>query len=237
MSKASLLVERWRLRLRNMIPLADDNPVHRFPWVTVALIAGNAAVYFLWQSRVGLEESVALAAFVPSEFSSGQQPAAWRDLLTSMFMHGGLMHLVGNLWFLWIFGDNVENECGPVRFLLFYLLCGVTATLAHVWQDPSSAVPLVGASGAISGVLGAYLIEHPQANVRTLIPLGMWSRVVDVPAFVFLFVWIGVQIFSQVAAAGGASGGGVAYLAHIGGFVAGTALIFIFRRGSSRGLA
>jgi len=210
-----------------MIPLYDDNPVHRFPLVTILLIAANLAVYFLWQARVGLEESVALAAFVPAEFTGGARPAAWRDLLTSMFMHGGIMHLVGNLWFLWIFGDNIENECGPVRFLVFYLVCGVAATLAHVWQDPASAVPLVGASGAISGVLGAYLVQHPHAPVRTLIPLGMWSRVIDVPAYVFLFIWIGMQVLSQAAASGG---GGVAYLAHIGGFVARGAPLLIFRR-------
>lgn len=213
-----------------MIPLADDNPTHRFPFLTVGLIAVNLAVYFLWQMRVGLEESVALAAFVPAEFGAGGQPAAWRGIFTSMFMHGGLMHLAGNLWFLWIFGDNIESECGPLRFLIFYLLCGVLATLAHVWQDPASAVPLVGASGAISGVLGAYLVLHPQAPVRTLIPLGMWSRIVDVPAFVFLFIWIGLQVLSQAMLSGGQGGGGVAYLAHIGGFVAGMVLVFVFRR-------
>lgn len=211
-----------------MIPLADDNPVHRFPRVTVLLIAANLAVYFLWQTRIGLEQSVALAAFVPAEFQRGA-PGAWSALFTSLFMHGGLMHLVGNLWFLWIFGDNIECECGHLRFLMFYLLCGVAATLAHTWQDPLSAVPLVGASGAISGVLGAYLIEHPRAPIRTLIPLGLFTRIIDVPAFVFLFLWIGMQVFSQAMIAG-RSGGGVAYLAHIAGFAAGAALIFVFRQ-------
>lgn len=213
-----------------MIPLYDHNPVHRFPWVTAALIAANLAVYFLWQLRVGLEQSVALAALVPADLAAGGPAAAWPDLFTSMFMHGGLMHLLGNLWFLWIFGDNIENECGGFRYLAFYLLCGGLATLAHVWQDPQSAVPLVGASGAISGVLGAYLVEHPRAQVRTLIPLGFYSRVVDLPAFLFLFLWIGMQVFSQMAIAGRAGGGGVAYLAHIAGFVAGAVLIFLFRR-------
>ena len=219
-----------------MIPLYDANPTHRFPVVTVVIIAANLAVYFLWQIRVGLEESVALAALVPAEFSHSGQPAPWRDLFTSMFMHGGIMHLLGNMWFLWIFGDNVENECGSLRFIMFYLLCGAAATFAHVWQDPRSVVPLVGASGAISGVLGAYLVEHPRALVRTLIPLGIFTRIVDIPAFIFLFIWIGLQVVSQtlIASRTGEQGGGVAYLAHIAGFVAGVALIFVFRRGRAK---
>lgn len=212
-----------------MIPLYDDNPTHRFPFVTVIIIAVNVAVYFLWQMRIGLEESVALGAFVPTEFTGGAQPAPWRDLFTSMFMHGGFMHLLGNMWFLWIFGDNVENECGPVRFATFYLLCGAAATLGHVWSDPESAVPLVGASGAISGVLGGYLVQHPRVSVRTLIPLGIFTRIVDIPAYLFLFIWIGMQLVSQFAISS-RTGGGVAYLAHIAGFVAGAALIFVFRR-------
>ncbi len=218
-----------------MIPLYDQNPTHRFPVVTVAIIAINVAVFFLWQVRIGLEESVALAAFVPSEFSGGPGAGAWRDLITSMFMHGGVMHLVGNMWFLWIFGDNIENECGPLRFTVFYLSCGVAATLAHAWADARSDVPLVGASGAISGVLGAYLIEHPRVAVRTLIPMGVFTRIVDIPAYVFLFIWIGLQVVSQAlmsARMEGVQGGGVAYLAHIAGFVAGVVLIFVFRRSS-----
>jgi membrane associated rhomboid family serine protease len=211
-----------------MIPLADDNPVHRFPLVTVLLIATNLAVYFLWQSSIGLEQSVAIGAFVPVEFHRGA-PGAWQAVFTSMFMHGGLMHLIGNLWFLWIFGDNVENECGRLRFLVFYLLCGVAATLAHTWQEPLSQVPLVGASGAISGVLGAYLVQHPRVPVRTLIPLGLFTRIIVMPAYVFLFLWIGMQVLSQASLAH-SSGGGVAYLAHIAGFIAGAALILPFRQ-------
>lgn len=218
-----------------MIPLYDDNPTHRPPVVTIAIIVINVAVYFLWQVRVGLEESVALGAFVPAEFTGGSTPAPWRDLLTSMFMHGGIMHLVGNMWFLWIFGDNIENECGPLRFIMFYLLCGIAATLGHVWSEPGSSVPLVGASGAISGVLGGYLVQHPRAPVRTLVPLGAFSRIVDIPAFLFLFIWIGLQIVSQLALSH-KTGGGVAYLAHIGGFLAGAVFILLFRsRHSSDG--
>ena len=218
-----------------MIPLWDDTRSHRPPVVTVALIIINVLVYFGWQARVGLEESVALAAFVPAELTR-HEPGSTTHLITSIFMHGGFLHLLGNMWFLWIFGDNVESATGHVRFLAFYLLCGVAATLAHTWTDPLSHMPLVGASGAISGVLGAYLVKHPTARVRTLIPLGLFTQITDVPAFVFLLFWIVMQVLSQ-AAASGHQGGGVAYLAHIGGFVAGVALIFVFQdRDERRGI-
>jgi membrane associated rhomboid family serine protease len=213
-----------------MIPLHDDNPTHRFPVVTVLIIAVNVFVFFFWQVRIGLEESVTQAAFVPAELTQGSGSAPWRNLLTSMFMHGGIMHLLGNMWFLWIFGDNIENECGTFRFILFYLLTGAVATLAHVWSEPGSMVPLVGASGAISGVLGGYLVQHPRVPIRTLIPLGFFTQIVDIPAFMFLFIWIGMQVFSQTLISRNTEAGGVAYLAHIAGFVAGAALIFVFRR-------
>jgi membrane associated rhomboid family serine protease len=210
-----------------MIPLYDDNPTHRFPILTIALIVANVFVFFGWQTRVGLEESVMLAGFVPAELGSATVPGA-KHILTSMFMHGGFMHLLGNMWFLWIFGDNVENECGPVRFLVFYLLCGIAATLSYALFNPNSIVPLVGASGAISGVLGAYLVRHPNAAIRTLIPLGIFTRIVDLPAWFFLFIWIGMQVLSQASLDGRHGGGGVAYLAHIGGFAAGVGFIFVF---------
>jgi membrane associated rhomboid family serine protease len=217
-----------------MIPLYDDNPTHRFPAVTLLIIAVNVFVYFFWQTRIGLEESVAQAAFVPAELTRGAGFASWENLFTSMFMHGGFMHLLGNMWFLWIFGDNVENECGTIRFIIFYLLCGVIATLAHVWSDPRSTMPLVGASGAISGVLGGYLVQHPRAAIRTLIPLGLFTRIVDIPAFAFLFIWIGMQVLSEAMMSDDSEVGGVAYLAHIGGFIAGAVLILFFRRGDTR---
>lgn len=215
-----------------MIPLFDDTRAHRFPFVTIALIVTNIIVFFAWQARIGMEESVMLAGFFPVELTH-HAPGGVLHLFTSMFMHGGVMHLVGNMWFLWIFGDNVESDTGPLRFLVFYLLTGAIATLAHTASDPLSRMPLVGASGAISGVLGAYLVKHPSANIRTLIPLGLFTRIVDVPAFVFLFIWIGMQILSQ-AATRGHQGGGVAYLAHIGGFLAGAACIFLFQNKESR---
>ena len=211
-----------------MIPLSDDQPTRRFPLVTVAIIVVNVLVFTGWQLRVGMEDAVGIGGFVPAMFS-GHEPGAWTRLVTSLFMHGGWMHLIGNMWFLWIFGDNVEDACGGVRFLAFYLLCGVAATLAHTWGAPDSVMPLVGASGAISGVLGAYLLKHPRANVRTLIPLGFFTRIIDLPAWIFLLIWMGMQVFFQ-AMSGARGGGGVAYLAHIGGFVAGMGLIVFFEQ-------
>jgi membrane associated rhomboid family serine protease len=142
------------------------------------------------------------------------------------------MHLLGNMWFMYIFGDNVENATGHIRFVAFYVLTGVVATLGYTYFDPESKIPLVGASGAISGVLGAYLVKHPTVPIRTLIPLGIFTRIVVLPAYFFLFVWIGMQVLSQVAisARTGQHGGGVAYMAHIAGFIAGVVLIFVFQQ-------
>ncbi len=215
-----------------MIPLSDDQRTRGFPIVTVIVIVLNVLVFVGWQLRVGMEDSLGIGAFIPAMLS-GHEPGGTTRLITSLFMHGGWMHLIGNMWFLWIFGDNVEDACGPVRFAIFYLLCGVAATLAHAWPSPDSVMPLVGASGAISGVLGAYLLKHPHARVRTLIPLGFFSRIVDLPAWVFLLIWMGMQILMQAGSRAG-HGGGVAYLAHIGGFVAGMGLIVFFEKPRAR---
>ena len=215
-----------------MIPLSDDQKTRGFPIVTMAIIAVNALVFIGWQLRIGMEDSLGIGAFIPAMLSQ-HEPGATTRLLTSLFMHGGWMHLIGNMWFLWIFGDNVEDACGPLRFAAFYLLCGVAATLAHAWSAPDSVMPLVGASGAISGVLGAYLLKHPRANVRTLIPLGFFTRIIDLPAWVFLLIWMGLQILMQ-AGTRASHGGGVAYLAHIGGFVAGMGLIVFFEKSPAR---
>ena len=215
-----------------MIPLSDDQPTRSFPFVTIVIIILNALVFAGWQLRIGMEDSLGVGAFIPAMLSH-HEPGAWTRVITSIFMHGGWMHLIGNMWFLWIFGDNVEDACGAVRFAAFYLLCGVAATLAYAWFSADSTMPLLGASGAISGVLGAYLLKHPRANVRTLIPLGFFTRIVDLPAWFFLLVWMGMQILLQAASRGG-HGGGVAYLAHIGGFVAGMGLIAFFEKSPER---
>ena len=154
-----------------MIPLSDDQPTRRFPLVTVALIVVNALVFVGWQLRIGMDDSVGIGGFIPAMLSA-HEPGAVTRLLTSLFMHGGWMHLIGNMWFLWIFGDNVEDACGPVRFVGFYLLCGVAATLAHTWAAPASLTPLVGASGAISGVLGGVSAEASARHGADADPAG-----------------------------------------------------------------
>lgn len=152
----------------------------------------------------------------------------WQALFTSMFMHGGWMHLIGNLWFLWIFGNNVEDSMGHLRFVLFYLLTGLAAAMAHIWTDPGSTVPMVGASGAISGIMGAYVVLYPRARIDTLFWFLFFIRVIPLPAWVMLGYWMFIQLVGSASMAAG-GGGGVAYGAHIGGFVAGVVLIFLFR--------
>jgi membrane associated rhomboid family serine protease len=163
-------------------------------------------------------------------------PGGWTHLFTAMFMHGGWMHLIGNMWFLWVFGRAIEDDCGTIRYLMFYLLCGVAATLAFTVLAPHSEVPLVGASGAISGVLGAYLLHYPRARVLTLVPIWFFIRLIELPAWLFLLVWIGFQVLSQFIATShhGVETSGVAYAAHIGGFIAGMGLIVFFERSPSR---
>ena len=160
----------------------------------------------------------------------------WLTLFTSMFMHGGWMHILGNMLYLWIFGDNVEDNFGHGKFLIFYLLCGVAASFSQIFVDPNSPIPSLGASGAIAGVLGAYLIMFPRNRVRNLLFLGFFLTTVELPAVVVLGFWIVIQIFSQYTATFGHAQGGVAYMAHIGGFASGLLLCFLFRtRNNTRG--
>jgi membrane associated rhomboid family serine protease len=214
-----------------MIPLSDDQPTRSFPVATLLIILVNAYVFIGWQQQMGVDQSVALAGFIPSEYAHGT-PGAVTHMITSMFMHAGWLHLIGNMWFLWVFGKSVENACGFFRYLAFYILSGVAATGAYAWFSAETSIPLVGASGAISGVLGAYFLRSPRARILTLLPLGFFTRIIPIPAWFFLLFWIGLQAFSQIAeaSAGGPEHGGVAYLAHIGGFVAGMGLIFFFER-------
>jgi membrane associated rhomboid family serine protease len=215
-----------------MFPLGDDNSARRsVPIVTYALIALNVLVFFLELS--GGDGFIKQWAFVPQRFGTdpaGQMPTVF----TAMFMHGGWLHLGGNMLYLWIFGDNVEDEFGPFKFLAFYLLCGIAATFAQYFFSMRSNIPNVGASGAIAGVLGAYILMFPQAKVNVLV----YNRVVAMPALVVLGLWIGLQFFSGVGSIVATSEttdkGGVAYMAHIGGFVAGFLLTFLFRSGRSQ---
>jgi membrane associated rhomboid family serine protease len=228
-----------------MIPLRDDVPSRTVPFVNYALIAINAVLFF-FELSLGerLERFVFAAAVVPSLYTGGDGALAipeilWTSLdpslggrvLIAMFLHGGWAHLLGNMLYLWIFGDNVEDRMGHFRFLLFYLLCGWAASYAHIWAQPSSPMPSLGASGAIAGVLGAYITLYPSARVLTMIPLGIFLHMARIPAVFFLGFWFLQQFLSgaltlKVATA---QSGGVAWWAHIGGFAAGFVLVWIFQ--------
>ena len=223
-----------------MIPLRDDNPTELRPYVTVAIIVACTLV-FLYQATLpeaAGQHFIFEYGFIPALFFGHAGPAGWRPsvpaeatLLTSMFLHGGWMHLIGNMLYLWIFGNNVEDALGHVRFVFFYLACGLAAAFAQGFADPAAALPMVGASGAIAGVLGAYLLLYPRAQVLVLIPLGFFTQLMRIPALFVLGFWFLLQFVQQAlsSAAGGAQGG-VAYMAHIGGFIAGAVLILFLRR-------
>jgi membrane associated rhomboid family serine protease len=221
-----------------MIPLHDDNPTEITPFVTMALIAVCSLVFFYQASlpdRPG-EAFVYHYGAIPAVLFGNQAAipeqavgaSATLTLLTSMFLHGGWMHLIGNMLYLWIFGNNIEDVMGHVKFIIFYVTCGILAAFSHALTDPASAVPMVGASGAISGVLGAYLLLFPRAQVLVLIPMGIFTRTMYVPAGFVLGMWFVMQLLSGGMSLGH-EGGGVAFFAHIGGFVAGMGLIPFFK--------
>ena len=220
-----------------MLPIGDDDSDRRFaPLVNYLLIAINILVFVFLQGMGGNEKFTYAFSTVPAEILTGKDIAAgvleptpvpvYFTLITSMFMHGGWAHLLGNMLFLWVFGDNIENRIGHIRYLIFYLVCGIIASLSHVFVSGSdSLIPSLGASGAISGVLGGYLLLFPSRRVRVIMGRGITT----VPAFVALGIWIVFQVISQLGMLGGdQGGGGVAYAAHIGGFIAGLALIKLF---------
>ncbi len=231
-----------------MFPLRDQNPTELTPFVTIAFIAANVIV---WLAVQGMGQGEAFLASlcdygaIPGEVTGALAEGArvplgpdagcrvgglrWESLLTSMFMHGSWLHLIGNMWFLWVFGNNIEDSMGHVRYVAFYLLAGLLASAAHIVSAPASGVPTVGASGAISGVMGAYLVLYPKVRIQTLIILFIYIRVIPVAAWVMLVYWIVIQTVSGWATIG-AEGGGVAFWAHVGGFVAGVILIKPFER-------
>ncbi|HET6230200.1 MAG TPA: rhomboid family intramembrane serine protease [Longimicrobiaceae bacterium] len=217
-----------------MIPLKDENPTEITPFVTMLVIGLNVVVWFLVQgagSEPMLRASVAHFGTYPCELtgvcSAHAWSTGWASLLTSMFMHGGWEHIIGNMLFLWVFGNNIEDSMGHLRFVVFYLVCGLAAGLAHVALSPASDLPTVGASGAISGIMGAYIVLYPRAKVRTWVPpIFIWN----LPAWVLLGWWFVVQLLGGLSATGNpGESGGVAVWAHVGGFVAGVALIHLFR--------
>jgi membrane associated rhomboid family serine protease len=210
-----------------MIPLRDIIPSRTTPVVTISLIALNIVV-FLYELSLGraIDAFTLYYGLVPAAFS-------WVNVFTSMFLHGSFLHIAGNMLYLWIFGDNVEDRMGHGRFLVFYLLCGVAAALAQTITAPDSIVPMVGASGAIAGVMGAYFVLYPRSRIVTLIPLFFFFQVIEVPAIFFLGVWFLMQFLSGVGSLGatiGRSTGGIAFWAHVAGFVAGITGVALFRR-------
>ncbi len=231
-----------------MFPIRDDNPQILTPYTTYAIIALNALAWIFVQglgSNPVLAGSICQLGLIPGEllqtvpagtrFQVGPNSicvlgdaSVWHTPLTSMFLHGGWFHLIGNMWFLWIFGNNVEDSMGHARFAAFYVLCGLAAAAAQIISNPDSAVPMVGASGAIGGVMGAYILLYPRVHVHMLIFLGFFITTIAVPAVLMLGYWLLIQVLSGFATLG-AQGGGVAFWAHVGGFVAGAALIFLFR--------
>jgi len=214
-----------------MIPVRDLNPRRQFPVVTVVLILLNVLV-FLYELILpvrALDAMVYTWGLVPSRLVA-LELGAFVSLFSSMFVHSGFMHLGSNMLYLWIFGDNIEGALGSVRFVIFYLLCGLGAALAQVLVSPFSGLPMVGASGAISGVLGAYLLLFPRVSVETLLVVGYFVRRIRLPAIVVLGLWIVTQLFSGVMSLGMEATGGVAFFAHIGGFVSGLVLVNVFKR-------
>ncbi len=207
-----------------MIPLRDTQPSYSTPYVTVGIIIVNVLV-FLYQFSLdsySLNWFIAHYAIIPDRLQ-------YSDMATSMFLHGGWMHLIGNMWFLWIYGDNVEDVLGHFKYLIFYLLCGVAAALLHVILNPYSRVPTLGASGAIAGVMGAYMVKFPHSRIITLIPIVIFFTTAEIPAILMLAYWFIIQLFSGVGSIGysNVSAGGVAWFAHVGGFVAGIILVFM----------
>jgi len=219
-----------------MIPLHDDNPTRTTPVLTIGIIAA-CILMFLWQSSLGEQAgmiAVHALGLIPAVLLRKVELhpdiaviAPPLTLVTSMFLHGGFMHLAGNMLYLWIFGNNIEDTLGHGRFALFYLLCGLAAAGGQILRDPGSEIPMIGASGAISGVLGAYLVLFPRARVLVAIPLGFYLHMVRLPAAGVLGLWFVLQVVSSMLAG---DGPGVAWYAHIGGFIAGLLLVLVLRR-------
>lgn len=220
-----------------MIPLRDSVPSRSFPVINLLIISINAFVFFQELNfGPGLEILFRQYGLIPAQFFQNMDqlpasaPAMVVPVFSSMFLHGGWLHFIGNMWFLWIFGDNVEDSMGHLRYIFFYLLCGIGAAVAHLYFNQQSLAPTIGASGAIAGVMGAYLMLHPRGRVLTLIPIFIFFKILEVPAFVFLLFWMLLQTFQGVISLDAAAAtGGVAWWAHIGGFIAGAILVFFFR--------
>ncbi len=208
-----------------MIPFKDDNPTQTFPFVTIGLIVINSIV-FLWEitSYGGINRAAYLYGAIPYNIISFEKTQPIHPVVTiftSMFLHGGFFHLIGNMLYLWIFGNNIEDTIGHFRFLIFYIFCGIIAVYSHAITEIQSSIPMIGASGAVSGILGAYMLLFPHARVHTLVIFGFFWQVVRIPALFVIGFWIVIQIINGILTKGLLNQGGVAWFAHIGGFLAG----------------
>ncbi|MBS4027144.1 MAG: rhomboid family intramembrane serine protease [Ignavibacteriales bacterium] len=220
-----------------MIPLRDTNPSNTFPIVNYSIIAVNVVVFF-YELSLGAElgQMFLLLGVVPQKFSADIQTlnidlGTIQPFFTSMFLHGGWMHLIGNMLFLYVFGDNIEDKFGKGKYILFYFFCGFAAALTQVYINPESHIPMIGASGAIAGVLGAYVVMFPKARVFAVVPMIIFYRAMELPAFLFLGFWFLMQVISGMLSLGiGGDAGGVAFWAHIGGFVCGVALVPLLKK-------
>ena len=214
-----------------MIPLYDTVRSRKFPLVNLVLIVSNILVFLYEQQLTSaqLERFIFTWALVPAHLI-GNPSAAWITIFTAMFLHGSWIHLLGNMWFLYIFGDNIEARLGGIRYLIFYLLSGVAAALLQTYVQPASQVPTIGASGAIAGVLGAYLVSFPRSRVASLVPILFIFTIVEIPAVIFLAIWFIIQIYSGLFVMQGANAANIAWWAHIGGFVFGAVMVSFFAR-------
>jgi membrane associated rhomboid family serine protease len=221
-----------------MIPFKDDNPTRVFPFVTIGLLTANAAVFILQLLHPSDPGNIVFSfGAVPRfllTFTSSQPIHPFLTIITSMFMHGNLLHFGSNMLFLWIFGDNVEDRLGHFRFLVFYILCGVVSVYSHAITEPASMLPMIGASGAVSGVLGAYMVLYPRARVHTLIFFGFFVQIVRLPALIVIGIWIVIQFLNGLLSRGETGLSGVAWFAHIGGFVFGVLMILLFFKKKKR---
>jgi rhomboid family protein len=211
-----------------MIPLSDENPTRNFPLITLLAIGANIWIYFETFINANVPPDMLLNQYGLVPYNLIHSPVTeYPFIYSSMFLHAGFLHMAGNMLYLWIFGNNIEDVLGKFRFILFYLVCGTIAALGHIATNTDSVIPMVGASGAVSGILGAYIVLFPYARVKTLIFIVIFITVIRIPALVLLGLWIGLQVLNGMAVSGGAPG--VAWFAHIGGFLAGMILILPFR--------
>jgi membrane associated rhomboid family serine protease len=212
-----------------MFPLYDTVRSHKFPLINLTLIAANilAFLYEIRMDETTLKAFILTWGLIPSDFVSDPS-SAWINILTSMFLHGGWLHIINNMWVLFIFGDNIEARLGGIRYLIFYLLAGAAAGLLQTFVLPSNNVPMIGASGAVAGVLGAYLILYPRSRVASLVPILFVFTLIEIPAFLFLLFWFVLQLYSGLFAIQGGGGSGIAWWAHIGGFIFGVVMVSFF---------